>query len=163
MVVTLADPSCQEIRERSHFENPIKCIENAIHSDLCKYIWHKLLNCPIESCYYFHQIQYHTEGNSAIFFVEDQIAADALYSLNRQITLADGFKVIKELYTISRNDITWTLQFIWQLQISVRASPAPNLPINEELKTKIQQVMSRRYDPLTKILNLSQFHLDEGS
>lgn len=41
-------------------------------------------------------------------------------------------------------------------------SPAPNLPINEELKEKIKQVMSRRYDPLVKTLNLSQFHLDEG-
>jgi len=48
------------------------------------------------------------------------------------------------------------------LIILVKWSPAPNLPINEDLKGKIKQVMSRRYDPQMKMLNLSQFHLDEG-
>jgi len=45
----------------------------------------------------------------------------------------------------------------------VKWSPAPNFPINSDLKEKIKLVMSRRYDPITKVLNLSQFHLDEGS
>lgn len=50
---------------------------------------------------------------------------------------------------------------ILQLTIIVKWSPAPNLPINDELKEKIKLVMSRRYDAMTKVLNLSQFHLDE--
>lgn len=87
----------------------------------------------------FIPIYYHIEGNNAVFFIEDSSAAEALSTLNKQITLHDGFKLI----------------------ILVKWSPAPNLPINEELKGKIKQVMSRRYDPLTKTLNLSQFHLDE--
>lgn len=55
----------------------------------------------------------------------------------------------------------WSLIF-YQLIILVKWSPAPHFPVNEEVKEKIKQVMSRRYDPTTKILNLSQFHLDEG-
>ncbi|EFX66035.1 hypothetical protein DAPPUDRAFT_332592 [Daphnia pulex] len=87
----------------------------------------------------FIPIYYHIEGNNAVFFIEDSTAAEALSTLNKQITLHDGFKLI----------------------ILVKWSPAPNLPINEDLKGKIKQVMSRRYDPQMKMLNLSQFHLDE--
>lgn len=87
----------------------------------------------------FIPIYYHIEGNNSVFYVEDAAAAKSLIALNKQITLADGFK----------------------LAIVVKWSPAPNLPINDELKEKIKLVMSRRYDAVTKVLNLSQFHLDE--
>lgn len=49
-----------------------------------------------------------------------------------------------------------------QLILLVKWSPAPSLPINEELKEKFKQVMSRRYNAVSKALDLSQFHLDEG-
>ena len=45
----------------------------------------------------------------------------------------------------------------------MRDSPAPSLPINEDLRTRIKEVMSKRYDVVTKMLDLSQFHLDPGN
>jgi len=87
----------------------------------------------------FIPIYYHVEGNNAVFYIEDVAAAKSLIALNKQITLANGLK----------------------LTIIVKWSPAPNLPINDELKEKIKVVMSRRYDAVTKVLNLNQFHLDE--
>lgn len=87
----------------------------------------------------FIPIYYHIQGNSAVFFVEDAAAADNLVSLNKKITLHDGHK----------------------LTLIVKFSPAPNLPMDSELKEKIKLVMARRYNSETLTLNLSQFHLDE--
>ena len=37
--------------------------------------------------------QYHIEGTNAVFYVEEAGAAESLSSLNKQITLHDGFQV----------------------------------------------------------------------
>ena len=50
-----------------------------------------------------------------------------------------------------------------QLTVIVKFSPAPNLPMDNELKEKIKLVMARRYNSETLTLDLSQFHLDEGT
>lgn len=49
--------------------------------------------------------QYHIEGNNAVFFVEEAGAAESLSSLNKQITLHDGFQVfiINLFFSLSRN------------------------------------------------------------
>jgi len=89
----------------------------------------------------FIPIYYHIQGNSSIFYVEDAAAADSLMALNKKITLHDGHK----------------------LTVIVKFSPAPNLPMDNELKEKIKLVMARRYNSETLTLDLSQFHLDEGT
>ncbi len=33
------------------------------------------------------------EGNNAVFYVEDRVAAESLRELNRKITMTDNFKV----------------------------------------------------------------------
>ena len=103
------------------------------------------------------------EGNNAVFYVEDRVAAESLRELNRKITMTDNFKVsFTNFWTTLVVSIGTETSSISQLSLVVKASLPPNLPINEELKEKIKLVMGRRYDAATKTLNLSQFHLDEG-
>ena len=103
------------------------------------------------------------EGNNAVFYIEDRVAAESLRELNRKITMTDNFKVsFTNFWTTLVVSIGTETSSISQLSLVVKASLPPNLPINEELKEKIKLVMGRRYDAATKTLNLSQFHLDEG-
>lgn len=48
-------------------------------------------------------------------------------------------------------------------QIQIKVTPhMPFVELNEPLKEKIKQVMSSKYDTLTRSLDLSRFHSNEG-
>ena len=81
--------------------------------------------------------------------------------LNKKITLHDGHKV--RIMVPTKPKSFFINLFYIQLILIVKFSPAPNMPMNDELKEKIKHVMARRYDPATLALDLSQFHLDEGN
>nr|AHK06057.1 nuclear export factor [Locusta migratoria manilensis] len=78
-------------------------------------------------------LAYKISGNESYFYVEDHDIADELLSADRQITLTDGFK----------------------LNIIVRPS-MPNLQLTERVKAILNEVMAKRFNPVTRALNLSK-------
>lgn len=78
-------------------------------------------------------------GNEASFYVDDHKTASALLKCDRKITMTDGFK------------------------IQVRAKPGfPQCEIDDKLKERLKQAMSKRYVQETNALDLSKFHRDPG-
>ncbi|XKL64931.1 hypothetical protein PGB90_005017 [Kerria lacca] len=78
------------------------------------------------------------EEDDMTFFVDNYKTAQCLYTANLKIQMRDG----------------------WKIQIKV----TPHMPfveLNEPLKEKIKQVMSSKYDTLTRSLDLSRFHSNE--
>ena len=72
------------------------------------------------------------------FYVESPSAAMSLKSLDKKITITHQF----------------------MLKIKVAPSPPPKHFLNEEIKQKIKEVMAKRYNPMTKALDMKNFHND---
>ncbi|MBN3313938.1 NXF1 factor, partial [Atractosteus spatula] len=89
----------------------------------------------------FTPVQYHCEGNKAMFYIEDATTANALSKVSRKITDTDGYKV------------------------SVIMNPSPPPPsIQSELKTEdlehMKQCMSKRFDAPQQALDLNSIRTD---
>lgn len=77
------------------------------------------------------------EDTAISFYIEDFQAAEALQRVDRTIGLPDGRKMI----VIVRNG-------------------QPQFQVNEQLKERMKLAMVKRYNPVTKALNLEKFHTD---
>lgn len=77
------------------------------------------------------------EDTAVSFFIEDFPAAEALQKVDRTIDLPDGRKMI----VIVRNS-------------------NPQFQVNAQLKERMKLAMVKRYNPVTKALNLEKFHTD---
>lgn len=82
---------------------------------------------------------FHYEDQTAVFYVNDRNAANAIRSVTKRVTLPTGHKMV----------------------IIVKNSHPPNIPMGEEEVQKLKVCMSNRYDPTTKALNLSNLHADK--
>ncbi|KAG6460833.1 nuclear RNA export factor 1 [Manduca sexta] len=80
---------------------------------------------------------YKTNGNAAVFYVDDVKIAERLYHADRKITMSDGFKLV----VIVRNAV-------------------PNITIDADMKEKMKLTMAKRYNAATKALDLTKFHAD---
>lgn len=78
-------------------------------------------------------------GNESSFYVDEFKTANALLKCDRKITMTDGFK----------------------LQVKVKPG-FPQCEIDDKLKERLKQVMSKRYVQETNALDLSKFHRDPG-
>ena len=70
--------------------------------------------------------------------MESPSAAAALKSMDKKISLTHNFLI----------------------KIKVAPSPPPKHELNDEVRQKIKEVMSSRYNPAAKELNLKNFHND---
>ncbi|KAK3601259.1 hypothetical protein CHS0354_040438 [Potamilus streckersoni] len=86
----------------------------------------------------FSPVDFHFEQMKAVFYVHDKKCADALNALSRKITLPNGYKLV----------------------IIVVPSSPPYVPITDEDIGKLKVCMSKRYDPASKTLNLSNLNKD---
>jgi len=84
----------------------------------------------------FVPICYQTIKNNAIFFVEEQEAGKAIKDLDTKIELPDGYDLV----------------------ISVDRTTPPNVPVSDDLVSKMKVGMSDRYNSETSALNLNSFH-----
>ncbi|CAG9863513.1 unnamed protein product [Phyllotreta striolata] len=85
----------------------------------------------------FWPIAWQVYGTTVIFYVDDFKIAQKLSNLDRQITLPNGFR------------------------LSIRVnSGTPNVDMTAALKEKIKLVMAKRYNSVTKALDLTRFHAD---
>ncbi|XP_032683764.1 nuclear RNA export factor 1-like [Odontomachus brunneus] len=99
------------------------------------YVLRNLLNYMAPEA--FIPITYKVMDNSAIFYVDDQKAANALANCDRKITMTDGFK------------------------LQIRVKPGfPQFEIDDKLKERLKQAMGKRYIAETNALDLSKFHQD---
>ncbi|XP_029156368.1 nuclear RNA export factor 1-like [Nylanderia fulva] len=99
------------------------------------YILRTLLNFMAPEV--FIPIMYKIMANEASFYVDDFKTANALLKCDRKITMTDGFK------------------------LQVRAKPGfPQCEIDDKLKERLKQAMSKRYVQETNALDLSKFHRD---
>lgn len=110
-------------------------LKNGTKYDKMTLLQELLKRCSVK----FIPICYNKQAMNTHFYLEDSSAASALKALDKQIEMPDGF----------------------QLQISVERSTPPNMPLTDELIDKIKIVMSKRYSPEHKALNLKSFHTDE--
>ncbi|KAL3887113.1 hypothetical protein ACJMK2_027069 [Sinanodonta woodiana] len=118
-------------RDHSWFRIMIPYGKKSGKDDLLK-IFQTNLDVP------FNPIDFHFEQMKAVFYVQDKTCADALYALSRKITLANGYKLV----------------------IIVVPSSPPYIPITDEDIDKLKLCMSKRYDPASKTLNLSNLYND---
>lgn len=79
-----------------------------------------------------------TEPNAISFYTDDIKMAEDLLNADRTISMPDGFKMIIKV----RNNI-------------------PQVQIDDNLKYKMKMAMSKRYNSMTKALDLTKFHSDE--
>lgn len=71
------------------------------------------------------------------FYIDDYKTAEKLFNLDRQIQCPDGFKMI------------------------VKVNPgSPHVEIGADMKEKMKLVMAKRYNAVTKALDLTKFHAD---
>lgn len=82
---------------------------------------------------------YKTNGNAAVFYVDDVKLAEKLFHADRKIIMSDGFKLV----VIVRNAV-------------------PNVTVDVEMKEKMKLTMAKRYNAVTKALDLTKFHADPG-
>lgn len=82
---------------------------------------------------------YKINGNAAVFFVDDVKIAEKLFQADRKIVMPDGFKLV----VIVRNTV-------------------PNINMDANMKEKMKLVMAKRYNVVTKALDLTKFHADPG-
>ncbi|CAH0686369.1 unnamed protein product [Spodoptera exigua] len=80
---------------------------------------------------------YKINGNAAVFYVDDVKLAEKLFQADRKIVMSDGFK----LMVIVRNAV-------------------PSVTVDAELKEKMKLAMAKRYNAVTKALDLTKFHAD---
>lgn len=80
------------------------------------------------------------QGMNYVFYVETRQQANALTNLDKQIPLQDGSA------------------------LNIRADPSapPTMVINDDAVEKIKTVMSQRYNPANKALDLKSFHSDRS-
>lgn len=86
----------------------------------------------------FNPMHFHYDDNTAVFYVNDAAAANALKATSKRVTLPNGFK----------------------MTVLVKKSGPPNIPMGDKEISKLKICMSKRYDPTTKLLNLSSLHTD---
>jgi len=79
-------------------------------------------------------------GMNYVFYVEARQQANALSALDKQIRLQDGSA----------------------LNIRADPSPPPTMVINDDAIEKIKTVMSQRYNPANKALDMKSFHSDRS-
>lgn len=80
---------------------------------------------------------YKINGNAAVFYVDDVKLAEKLFHADRKIIMSDGFK----LMVIVRNAV-------------------PNVTVDADMKEKMKLTMAKRYNAVTKALDLTKFHAD---
>ncbi|XP_047099538.1 nuclear RNA export factor 1-like [Schistocerca piceifrons] len=85
----------------------------------------------------FSPLSYKISGNESYFYVDDYDAANELLNADRRITLTDGFK----------------------LNVIVRPA-VPNIQLTDGVKDLLKQVMAKRFNPITKALDLSKLRDD---
>ncbi|CAG2118569.1 unnamed protein product, partial [Medioppia subpectinata] len=88
----------------------------------------------------FTPYNYHNEGQAIVFFVLGLETADALKGISRKIAAPSGHKLI----------------------VIVNRSAIPPMPIDQELTDTIKLVMSQRYDPNNKVMDLSKLREDNN-
>ncbi|XP_033638109.1 nuclear RNA export factor 1-like [Asterias rubens] len=88
----------------------------------------------------FIPLEFHLEGEMAVFYVDDIETGNALRSLSGRITSKTGHKII----------------------VVCRPSRPPNNKLDEDSVEAMKVCLSDRYDPSTKSLNLSQLIQDQG-
>lgn len=85
----------------------------------------------------FVPILYEVEGNSLVFYLEDNgAAAKAITNVNRRVTMRNGSRLI----------------------ICNNRSPPPNRPLSVQQQEKVMHIMSERYCLELKRLDLKNFH-----
>ncbi|XP_031626575.1 nuclear RNA export factor 1 [Contarinia nasturtii] len=77
------------------------------------------------------------ESNSVIFYIDDYKTAKILANVDRTIEMPNGFKLI----------------------IKVR-NGSPQVKIDPTVRERMKLAMAKRYNAVTKALDLTQFHLD---
>ncbi|VEN42801.1 unnamed protein product [Callosobruchus maculatus] len=82
-------------------------------------------------------IAWQTQGTTCQFYIDDYKVAERIHSLDRQIQLPDGFKLILKVHPGS-----------------------PNVDMNAATKEKMKLAMAKRYNANTKALDLTKFHAD---
>uniref|UniRef100_A0AAY4ELU5 Nuclear RNA export factor 1 n=1 Tax=Denticeps clupeoides TaxID=299321 RepID=A0AAY4ELU5_9TELE len=86
-------------------------------------------------------LQYHVDGNRAMFYVEDATTANSLLKVSRKITDKDGYKVT----------------------VIMNSCPPPSF-INTELRPEdlenLKQCMSKRFDGSQQALDLNNIRID---
>ncbi|XP_073983229.1 nuclear RNA export factor 1-like isoform X2 [Rhodnius prolixus] len=85
----------------------------------------------------FIPIGYKVTSNDATFTIEDHNAAEELLNADKRITVNDGFKINLQVRSFN-----------------------PLVEIGSKITETMTKVMSSRYNPYTKALDLSKFHLD---
>lgn len=88
-------------------------------------------------------VDYHQEGNTVVFYVNDAEASRCLADVSRRITTPTNHKII----------------IIVKPSGPPRGSAAP--PLSDTDKQTLMEVMSKRYDPSSKFLDLSGLYNDE--
>ncbi|XP_044729790.1 nuclear RNA export factor 1-like [Chrysoperla carnea] len=85
----------------------------------------------------FIPINWRNNGPDAVFFVDDFKIATKIFNSDKKIVLPDGRR------------------------LGVRVFHAlPQIEINDRLKEKMKLAMAKRYNPATKALDLTKFHVD---
>ncbi len=88
----------------------------------------------------FIPLEFHYEGEMAMFYVDDIATGDALRSVSGRITSKTGHKII----------------------VVCRPSRPPNNKLDDDSVEAMKVCLSDRYDPSTKALNLSLLIKDQG-
>ncbi|KAJ8309187.1 hypothetical protein KUTeg_014061 [Tegillarca granosa] len=88
----------------------------------------------------WYKVQFHYEGDKAVFFLKDSNAAESMGKFRNRFTLPNGMKMI----------------------LIVKPSGPPYTIMDEDKIEKLKVCMSGRYDPPTKTLNLSSLYEDPG-
>ncbi|KAL1494139.1 hypothetical protein ABEB36_009785 [Hypothenemus hampei] len=88
---------------------------------------------PLDFC----PIAWQTNGTTVIFYVDDDKVAEKILSLDRQVPLPNGFKLIVKVYP-----------------------GTPNVDMTPAIKEKMKLVMAKRYNADNKALDLTKFHAD---
>ncbi|KAL8565145.1 hypothetical protein ACOMHN_003932 [Nucella lapillus] len=89
----------------------------------------------------FRPFQFAYQGHSAIFFLDDADVADILKRHSKTFNFPNQSQ---------------------KMAISVRPSSPPVTSMDEEAKGKLTTVMSARYDPSVKVLDLTSLHDDSS-
>uniref|UniRef100_W8BKB0 Nuclear RNA export factor 1 n=1 Tax=Ceratitis capitata TaxID=7213 RepID=W8BKB0_CERCA len=82
-------------------------------------------------------LYWRSEKSFISFYVDDHRVAERLDGLDRALQMPDGFRPY----------------------LRIRAA-CPQVPVNDELRARMQVVMAKRYNAQTKALDMSSFHTD---
>ncbi|XP_074032061.1 nuclear RNA export factor 1 [Leptinotarsa decemlineata] len=85
----------------------------------------------------FWPIAWQVYGSTVMFYVDDFKVAEKLFNLSRTVQMPNGFNLI------------------------IRVHPGcPNVDMTPSVKEKMKLVMAKRYNDVTKALDLTKFHAD---